>query len=69
MLSFGIPQIAVLSVVSFMALMGLYTGDKQLMAPLSAILVTGGVCGLCFFVDKMRDQEPPSEEQAFMEEP
>ena len=64
----GIPQIAVLSVVSCMALMGFYTGDTQLMAPLGAILITGGVCGLCFCVEKIRGQEPPSEED-LVEEP
>ena len=54
-----------------MALMGFYTGDTQLMAPLSAILVTGLVCSLCVCVEKIRGQEPPSEEDGrdFVEEP
>ena len=64
----GIPQLTVLSVVSCMALMGFYTNDLQLMAPLGAILVTSGVCGLCFCVEKIRGEEPPSEED-FVEEP
>jgi hypothetical protein len=60
---YGIPQLTVLSVVSFMALMGVYTGDTHLIAPLGAILVTCGVCGLCFCVEKIRGQEPTSEEE------
>jgi len=60
---YGIPQFTVLSVVVFMALMGFYTNDLQLIAPLGAILVTGSVCGLCFCVEKIRGEEPPAEEE------
>ncbi len=57
MVSLYYSPVIVIVFVSVMAVMGYYTNDIKLIAPLGSIIITGCTCGLCFIIEKCRNPD------------